>query len=454
MQLFIFTYSDIFALAVSDAPNTAPVVSNAIADVTANVASPFNFVIPKNTFSDAEGNPLTDSATLEDGSPLPSWLSFDTTTGSFIGTPTLNNLGSFNVKITASDGSLSVSDIFALAVSDLPNTARVVSQAISDASATATESFNLTIPSSTFSDANGNPLTYSATLEDGSPLPSWLSFDAPTNTFSGTPTANNLSNITLKITASDGSLSVSDTFTLTVSETSTPPEEEPPAETPNAAPLVENAISSFNVIAFQPFNFTLPDDAFIDPDGDSLTYSAILANGEPLPDWLQFEPITGTFSGLPTEDAIRNLTIKLVASDGTASVETGLSINDFIYGNQGDDTLDGGDGDDVIYGGKDNDILTGGNGDDWLFGDLGDDTLVGGVGQDRFVIRKDAGVDLIVDFTATEDLIGLAPGLTVDNLTLTQGNSGTLIYAGNDLLAILNGVEVSAINQQDFFTVG
>jgi hypothetical protein len=29
---------------------------------------------------------------------------------------------------------------------------------------------------------------YSATLIDGSPLPSWLSFDAPAKTFSGTPT--------------------------------------------------------------------------------------------------------------------------------------------------------------------------------------------------------------------------------------------------------------------------
>ncbi|MCT7956022.1 DUF4347 domain-containing protein [Laspinema palackyanum] len=642
--------------------NRAPVGEMPIAPGTATATQPFSFQFPANTFTDADGDPLTYSATLDNNSPLPSWLSFNPTTRTFSGTPTANHLGSFNIKVTASDGTATVSDIFALAVSDVPNTAPVVNQAIADAAVTVAEAFNLTIPNGTFTDANGNPLTYSATLEDGSPLPSWLSFDTQTNTFRGTPTTNNLGNITIKITASDGSLSVSDIFTVTVSEASTPPEEEPPTETPNAAPVVENAISSFSAIASQPFSFTIPDDAFSDPDGDPLSYTATLTNGSPLPDWLQFDPSTGTFSGLPSQNAIGNLTIKLTASDGTSSVETELTINvlsepaiilgpreplgpptfaaylkknpnsqavalpdltaichgeteypgpnvtemmvdgsetddtligsdrpetfnglggndflqglsgkdnllgsegndlihgnqdndyieggngndvihagknddvllggdgedelygnygndiiiagngndfangnqgddivnggngndilhggksddtliggngtdilfgdlgndivcggtdgDFLSGNQGDDTLDGGDGDDVIYGGKDNDFLMGGNGDDWLFGDLGNDILVGGAGQDRFVIRPNAGVDLIVDFTDGEDLIGLAPGLTVENLTLTQGNIGTLVYAGNDLLAILNGVEVSAINQENFFAVG
>ncbi len=40
--------------------------------------------------------------------------------------------------------------------------------------------------SNTFSDVDvGDTLTYSATLADGTPLPSWLSFDAATQTFSG-----------------------------------------------------------------------------------------------------------------------------------------------------------------------------------------------------------------------------------------------------------------------------
>jgi ELWxxDGT repeat protein len=129
------------------------------------------------------------------------------------------------------------------------------------------------------------------------------------------------------------------------------------------------------------------------------------------------------------------------------------SGNNFLYGNQGNDTLVGGDEDDVLYGGKDDDLLIGGAGNDWLFGDLGNDTLIGGAGSDRFVIRPDAGVDLIVDFTDGEDLIGLAQELTYNNLTLTQGSNGAVISVGNEVLAILNGVNIAVLDQQDFFEV-
>jgi len=127
------------------------------------------------------------------------------------------------------------------------------------------------------------------------------------------------------------------------------------------------------------------------------------------------------------------------------------SGNNFLFGNRGNDTLVGGDGDDVLYGGKDDDLLIGGAGNDWLIGDLGNDTLIGGSGQDRFVIRQNAGVDFIVDFTDGEDLIGLAKGLTYNDLTLTQGSNGALISVGNELLAILNGVDVAVLDIQDFF---
>ena len=66
----------------------------------------------------------------------------------------------------------------------------------------------------------GNTLTYSATLGDGSSLPSWLSFNTGTRVFSGTPTAT--ADYTLKVTASDGSLSTSTTFTLSISGKITP----------------------------------------------------------------------------------------------------------------------------------------------------------------------------------------------------------------------------------------
>ena len=50
--------------------------------------------------------------------------------------------------------------------------------------------FSLSLPDGTFTDVDaGDTLAYTATAADGSPLPAWLTFDAGTRTFSGTPTA-------------------------------------------------------------------------------------------------------------------------------------------------------------------------------------------------------------------------------------------------------------------------
>ena len=47
---------------------------------------------------------------------------------------------------------------------------------------------------------------------------------------------------------------------------------------------------------------TIPDGTFVDDDGDeTLTLTALLINGDPLPSWLQFDPEAGAFSGTPGE---------------------------------------------------------------------------------------------------------------------------------------------------------
>jgi len=88
---------------------------------------------------------------------------------------------------------------------------------LSDQTAPSDEAFTFTFPENTFADADGDVLTYSATLEDGAELPAWLSFDATTRTFSGTPTANDSGSISIKVTADDGNGGVAEgTFTITV----------------------------------------------------------------------------------------------------------------------------------------------------------------------------------------------------------------------------------------------
>ena len=76
--------------------------------------------------------------------------------------------------------------------------------------------FNWQLPSDTFMDRDGDALSYSATLTDGSDLPAWLTFDASTRTFSGIPDDPDLGTIQVRVTASDGALSTSENVSITV----------------------------------------------------------------------------------------------------------------------------------------------------------------------------------------------------------------------------------------------
>ena len=102
---------------------------------------------------------------------------------------------------------------------------RYTLDAIGTQTATEDTLFNYQIPVNTFSDVDaGDSLTYSATLADGTALPSWLSFNATTRTFSGTPLNSNVGTITVKVTATDTSLaSVSTNFNLVVNNVNDSP---------------------------------------------------------------------------------------------------------------------------------------------------------------------------------------------------------------------------------------
>ncbi len=97
------------------------------------------------------------------------------------------------------------------------NRTPVVDNMIADQTATEGTAFSFAFPSNTFSDPDtGDTLTYTALLSDDSALPTWLTFTPATRTFSGTPAAADAGTLSIKVTASDGSLSAEDTFTLTV----------------------------------------------------------------------------------------------------------------------------------------------------------------------------------------------------------------------------------------------
>jgi VCBS repeat-containing protein len=67
------------------------------------------------------------------------------------------------------------------------------------------KAFSWRIPSGSFVDADRNDiLSYTATLSSGKALPTWLNFEAATQTFSGTTPANAKGSISVHVAASDG----------------------------------------------------------------------------------------------------------------------------------------------------------------------------------------------------------------------------------------------------------
>ncbi len=91
----------------------------------------------------------------------------------------------------------------------------------------------------------------------------------------------------------------------------------------NFIPYIKNKIPDQADTAGHSFNFTIPDSTFVDDDGNStLTYSAKLTNGQPLPSWLAFDTIAATFSGTPTDTDTLNIRIKAVDPAGANTSTT------------------------------------------------------------------------------------------------------------------------------------
>ena len=128
-----------------------------------------------------------------------------------------NDYATFQFKVNdGMDDSATASTmtIDVTAVNDDPT----VATEIPDQAATAGTAFNYAFLANTFSDADGDTLTYRATKADDAALPLWLTFTATTRTFFGTPQAADVETVSVKVTASDGKGgSGSDTFEIEVS---------------------------------------------------------------------------------------------------------------------------------------------------------------------------------------------------------------------------------------------
>ena len=217
--------------------------------------------------------------------------------------------------------------------------------------------------------------------------------------------------------------------------------------TVNHAPVVATALLDQNATENTPFNYAVPATSFTDPDNDSLSYTATLADGSALPAWLSFNATNLTFTGTPTSTASGNYNVLVKATDpagASVSDSFALAVADTpantITGTNNAETLNGTAGADLILGLGGNDTIKAGTGADIVDGGAGRDSMYGGDGADTFRYTNvldsyrdyDTGgvtaTDTIYDFTVGVDKIDVS-GLGI--LGLGDGSNGTLYMTLN-----------------------
>jgi Ca2+-binding RTX toxin-like protein len=106
----------------------------------------------------------------------------------------------------------------------------------------------------------------------------------------------------------------------------------------NTPPFVVTAIANQSATEDVSWSFTIPAGTFHDAEGDTLTYTAALSNGDALPSWLHFDTATGQFSGTPENEDVGKITVMVTVADGHAG--TAVSEFDIVVKNTNDAPTD------------------------------------------------------------------------------------------------------------------
>jgi len=133
-------------------------------------------------------------------------------------------------------------------------------------------------------------------------------FDPSTRTFHSTGFYESIGSFTIVVIATDQSYSsAQDDFVLTVAHKNNPP-------------LVLSEIPDQSINQDESFTFTFENTVFIDFDAnDSLTYTATLEDDQLLPSWLDFMQSARTFRGIPSNNDVGTISIKVTAFDTSYS---------------------------------------------------------------------------------------------------------------------------------------
>jgi len=372
-----------------------------------------------------------------------------------------------NFTVTINDGNGgTVNRAVAVTVTGT-NDAPTVANPIADTSAPINAAFNYVVPANTFADIDvGDTRTLSATLAGGGALPAWLSFNAATGTFSGTPLIGNVGPVTVRVTASDGTASTFDDFVINVlssvnngqaTATITGVGVNGPTQGQvltanlgadpdgaatgityqwlrNGANIVGANASTYVLAAADVSQVVSVRISYTDGEGFAEVVTSAATTGVGANRTAGVDGTPDNFDGTPFAD--------ILTGNGNANVINGFDTLDVISGLGGADTLSGGLGNDTLDGGDGSDVLDGGGGNDRMVGGIGDDTFVVDAVGDVVVEAAGAanGVDTVqttlANFTVMPANVENLTFIGVGNFVGTGSNGANVITggAGNDNL--------------------
>ncbi len=409
--------------------------------------------------------------------------------------------------------------------------------------------WSFTLPENSYNDPDGDALSVTARLATGEALPTWLTFDTNTDTFSGTPPENFNGVLALQLVVSDGVAESTVDFDLTV----TPVNDAPVAQ--SDAGFETNEDESITVLASD----LLANDSDVDGDVVMLNSVSNAQNGSVTLNTagdVEFTPTAG-FAGAASFDytindgaggtATASASLTVIADPdpptsatiigtpdnnrlvGTPDVDIfeGLAGNDRMLGRAGDDIFLGGEGRDTMRGGRGfdtvdysqspdavqitfygtgigtgghaegdklksiehvlgsdhndtfsgfwrkisadgqggDDVLRGGFGNDRLAGGTGSDQLSGGFGSDTFVFGDGDGADTILDFSlgnaswwwwnwnkADTIALDIADVATFDDVLdhATEANGDVIFDFGNNDVLTLQNIRLAQLDDSNF----
>ncbi|MDQ1834352.1 putative Ig domain-containing protein [Massilia scottii] len=431
------------------ASNRAPVLGTALPALQAKVGSVFTYAVPANTMTDPDaGDSVTYSVKMGNGAALPAWLAFDALSRTLSGTPASTDIGTGTLQFVLSGADrygATATHTVTMKIS-LPNRTPVLAAALPDKTAAQGAAFSYAVPAGAFTDPDaGDVLSYTATLADGTVLPTWLTFNAATRTFSGIPTAS--ATLGIKLNAKDGAgLSASDVFDLTVSLQNLLVNGSANADTLGGSDGNDtlNGLAGNDTLTGGAGNDTLDGGVGVDRlsggAGDDVfvvesTTDVVLENASEGSDLVR---ASATYTLGANVENLTLLSTALIDGSGNAgdNVLTGNAAVNTLYGFAGNDTLDGAAGADKLFGGAGNDV--------YIVDNIGD-VVTENAGEGMDLVQSLVAYTLPVNVEALRltTLVNVnATGNAVDNLII--GNAGINVLnglGGNDVLQGGDGVD-------------